>query len=71
MDTLVKRLRLIMGNKSPFHRRLWRTAVAGACSIALFAGSTAVAEDLAPLKLKLPSPAFIGTPSDSPVGADV
>ena len=29
------------------------------------------AEELVPLKLKLPSPAFIGTPSDTPVGMDV
>jgi hypothetical protein len=28
-------------------------------------------EDLVPLKIKLPAPAFVGTPSDSPVGSNV
>lgn len=65
-----------MSNKSPFSRSLWRAAAAGACAVSLcaltqFSASTACAEDLVPLKLKLPSPAFIGTPSDAPVGADV
>jgi hypothetical protein len=29
------------------------------------------AQDLVPLKIKLPSPAFVGTPSDTPLSADV
>jgi hypothetical protein len=29
------------------------------------------AEDLVPLKIKLPAPAFVGTPSDTPVGTTV
>jgi hypothetical protein len=29
------------------------------------------AEDLVPLKIKLPAPAFVGTPSDTPVGSTV
>ena len=29
------------------------------------------AEDLVPLKIKLPAPAFVGTPSDTPVGTNV
>jgi hypothetical protein len=34
----------------------------------IFAGN---AEQLVPLKIKLPAPAFVGTPSDSPVGTTV
>jgi hypothetical protein len=29
------------------------------------------AQDLVPLKIKLPAPAFVGTPSDTPIGANV
>ena len=29
------------------------------------------AEELVPLKIKLPAPAFVGTPSDTPVGTSV
>lgn len=33
--------------------------------------SATAAEDLVPLKLKLPSPAFVGTPQNIPAGSDV
>jgi hypothetical protein len=45
------------------------------CLVAALAGfcvmSNAQAEDLVPLQIKLPSPAFIGTPTDTPVPANV
>jgi hypothetical protein len=42
---------------------------AGLACVGLILNSSA--EDLVPLQIKLPDPAFIGTPSDSPVGPDV
>ena len=43
-----------------------------AAGLALFCLISNVnAEDLVPLQIKLPAPAFIGTPSDSPASADV
>jgi hypothetical protein len=47
--------------------RVWLAAgLAGFCLI-----STGRAEDLVPLDIKLPAPAFIGTPSDTPVASNV
>ncbi len=39
-----------------------------AVAAAAFAGSSALAQDLEPLPLKLPIPAFMGTPTDIPLG---
>jgi len=48
------------------------TALASLAALATFTFiSSGGAEDLAPLPLKLPAPAFIGTPSDTPVPANV
>jgi hypothetical protein len=46
-----------------------RTAVGGAACFVL--AWCCQAEDLVPLKIKLPAPAFVGTPSDTPVGTTV
>ncbi|HZM05224.1 MAG TPA: hypothetical protein VFC44_19680 [Candidatus Saccharimonadales bacterium] len=47
--------------------RVWLAAgLAGFCLI-----STVSAEELVPLEIKLPAPAFIGTPSDTPVASNV
>jgi hypothetical protein len=43
-------------------------AVAAACFGLVFHSN---AEDLVPLQIKLPSPGFVGTPSDNPAAADV
>jgi hypothetical protein len=40
-------------------------------SLGLVYVATSQAEDMVPLKPKLPAPAFVGTPKDVPVGADV
>jgi hypothetical protein len=49
--------------------------IAGALFLSLILAtqtrSATAAEDLVPLKLKLPSPAFVGTPQNIPAGSDV
>jgi hypothetical protein len=42
-----------------------------ACVLAGFAALPIQAEDLVPLKLKLPAPAFVGTPPAIPTGANI
>ncbi|HWY74023.1 MAG TPA: hypothetical protein VN281_00315, partial [Verrucomicrobiae bacterium] len=49
-------------------RVCWRLAV---MLLLLSTLATLRAEDLVPLKLKLPAPAFAGTPKDAPEGTDV
>lgn len=52
--------------------RPWRIIAAGVGSMVVFAGAaTCLAQDMVPLKIKLPPSAFLGTPTDVPVGADV
>jgi hypothetical protein len=46
-----------------------RALAAGAACVGFVFNSSA--EDLVPLKIKLPAPAFVGTPSDTPVPANV
>ncbi|MGA2173446.1 MAG: hypothetical protein ABSH38_00545 [Verrucomicrobiota bacterium] len=51
-------------------RRLWRWLALGAPCFALALNCHALG-DLVPLQIKLPAAAFIGTPSDTPVGTTV
>jgi|ERR1022692_620824 hypothetical protein len=39
--------------------------------LGLFAATTLLADELVPLKLKLPAAAFVGTPKDVPAGANI
>ncbi|HEY3856494.1 MAG TPA: hypothetical protein VGO67_19085 [Verrucomicrobiae bacterium] len=45
--------------------------IALVCSVWLGMAYNSTAQDLVPLKIKLPAPAFVGTPSDTPVGTTV
>jgi hypothetical protein len=64
--------RIIVGGMcetSALRQRASKLLAAGlACWAFAFSGR---AEDLVPLQIKLPAPAFIGTPSDSPVASNV
>ncbi len=61
-----------MLKKHIFDWRARGAACATVGAVLLFAGViSGYGEDLAPLKIKLPAPAFIGTPTDTPTSPDV
>jgi hypothetical protein len=60
-----------MNPVNPFLCRNWRLPAFAILGLCLLATGRMPAEELVPLKLKLPAPRFVGTPQDLPAGSDV
>ena len=61
-------LNIVTFKKTSYPVRRWLSLSVGCALLGL---NAAMAEDLAPLIIKLPAPAFVGTPEEIPVGSTV